>query len=903
MSPNTFLRWLSQVKRFPLRWKQTPNTRTLKYVIRPQLEGLEERLVPAAPYTPAQIRAAYGVDQIKFGAGTVGNGAGQTIGIAVIGTDSTLASDLQHFDTTVYPSGENDSQLLDTFAKDASGKYTDTGPVTGSTKPWLDILQDQNWLDQNPNQTIPPGTPQTDLEAAEDVEWAHVIAPMANILLVETGDIAVGAGYAAKQSQLGVSVVAVSSSHHPYIDPSEYTQPGVTFVAITGDTGTSINSALVGFSNNNYPASTPDVIAVGGTTLTLNADGSYGSETGWGFASPNRFLTSGTASYSPAPSWTSTAGGFSGTYETAPVGGPINPRAIWTTTVTSSDTLGRNDLGLEISATWTASPSNSPDAQYVIFDNGAPVQTVLVNQQLAPTGTTGTQNSRTATFQELCALSGKETPTTSGPLLQVGDIITIVLQGQSIGNISDGKLVADAIGIGPDDASGGGISDDPFQPDFQAGLVIHDGSSVISSGGRRSTPDVAFDGDYVNSPVVIYSDGTMRQGAGTSLGAPCWGALIAIADQGLATVGRGPMDTATALAGLYSLPSSDFHDETSGYNGFSAGPGYDLVTGLGSPVANQLLPDLDKAIVTHFQISGPTGATAGVAVKETVTALNAYGNVVSTYTGTVHFTSSDASASLPGDYTFLASDEGSHTFTFTLQSLGPQNVTATDTSIGGLTGKGLVYTAKASLPSAQLATVAYELTHSYQYYYTFVAGAYEQYLSRVPSLSEANGWVVDMQNGLSDEQLQAGFIGSAEYISDHGGAGAGWVIGMYQNLLGRTPAAAEVAGWVQALANGWTTNAVAYGFAASVEAESDRVTADYKTYLNRVPAQAEVQGWVNDFERGLSNETVIGGFVGSLEYYDKNGGGPSAWLDAAYVGLFGGHADLGAFQSWMPVLL
>ena len=56
------------------------------------------------------------------------------------------------------------------------------------------------------------------------------------------------------------------------------------------------------------------------------------------------------------------------------------------------------------------------------------------------------------------------------------------------------------------------------------------------------------------------------------------------------------MSTATALAGLYSLPSYDFHDETSGYNGYSAGPGYDLVTGLGSPVANQLIPALDNTV-------------------------------------------------------------------------------------------------------------------------------------------------------------------------------------------------------------------------------------------------------------------------------------------------------------------
>jgi subtilase family serine protease len=786
--------------------------------------------------------------------------------------------------------------LLDTF-----GSYN--GPVAGSTKPWFDIVQDTNT--QFPPTTATSGED----EAADlDVEWAHAMAPMANILEVQCGSNQSGSAFAGtlqmSQPQLGISVIASSSYLFPVFHSQDYADQNVTYVNITGDTGASINSEQVGLTNDNYPASSPLVVAVGGTTLTLNADGSYGSETGWGFAGPNRFLTANTASYQAGfgqfgqDYWFPTSGGFSNPYyRDISNGNPGRDTATWTTTVTASDTLGRNDSGLEISATWPAGSSNATNAKYLVYDNGALIDTVSVNQRLAPTGTTGTLNSRTATFQELCALTE----------VAVGDTITVVLDSQN----ANGDVFADAIGLGPDDASGGGFSNEA-QPSYQAGLVIHNGTSIISSGGNRTNPDVAFDGDYVNSPVQYYDQGSVllgasntaiRQGAGTSLGAPCWAGLIAIADQGLALAGQGPMNTAQALAGLYSLPSQDFHDETSGYNGYSAGPGYDLVTGLGSPIANQLLPDLDKAIVTHFQISGYTGVTTGLRVAETVTALNAYGNVVPSYTGTVHFTSSDASASLPGDYTFLASDGGSHTFSFTMQSSGPQYVTVTDTSNGEVTGKGLVYTVKASSPSAQLPTVAYELTHSYQYYYTFVAGAYEHYLGRVPSLSEANGWITDMQQGLSDEWVEALFIGSTEYIADHGGAGAGWVTGMYENLLGRVPAQSEVNQWVADIHAGLSTTSVAYGFSASVERETDRVTADYTTYLNRVPGQSEVQGWVNDFEQGLSNETVIAGFVGSLEFYGKNGGGPSAWLDAAYVGLFGVHADLVAFASWMPALL
>ena len=48
------------------------------------------------------------------------------------------------------------------------------------------------------------------------------------------------------------------------------------------------------------------------------------------------------------------------------------------------------------------------------------------------------------------------------------------------------------------------------------------------------------------------------------------------------------------MSALYGLPAAEFHDITSGSSGqFSAGPGYDLVTGRGSPVANVLIPALD----------------------------------------------------------------------------------------------------------------------------------------------------------------------------------------------------------------------------------------------------------------------------------------------------------------------
>ena len=75
-------------------------------------------------------------------------------------------------------------------------------------------------------------------------------------------------------------------------------------------------------------------------------------------------------------------------------------------------------------------------------------------------------------------------------------------------------------------------------------------------------------------------------------------------------------------------------------------------------------------------------------LRVTVTAMDAYGNTATGYTGTVHFTSTDGAAVLPADYTFTAGDAGVHTFTTASPSRPPaaETVTATDTVNGTITG-------------------------------------------------------------------------------------------------------------------------------------------------------------------------------------------------------------------------
>ncbi|MCW3996390.1 MAG: hypothetical protein NWE98_09640, partial [Candidatus Bathyarchaeota archaeon] len=91
--------------------------------------------------------------------------------------------------------------------------------------------------------------------------------------------------------------------------------------------------------------------------------------------------------------------------------------------------------------------------------------------------------------------------------------------------------------------------------------------------------------------------------------------------------------------------------------------------------------------VTHFVVSGyPDSTTAGEAHDFTVTAKDEFGNTITGYTGTVHFTSSDGQATLPADYTFTSEDAGVHTFSATLKTAGTQSITATDRDNSDITG-------------------------------------------------------------------------------------------------------------------------------------------------------------------------------------------------------------------------
>ena len=160
--------------------------------------------------------------------------------------------------------------------------------------------------------------------------------------------------------------------------------------------------------------------------------------------------------------------------------------------------------------------------------------------------------------------------------------------------------------------SGGGYAAFEGEPNFQTN------SSSIGLTNSRLSPDVAFDANPY-SGVAIYDSferaSPWVQVGGTSLGSPAWAGIVALADQ----QGGVSLDTYQVQTTLYNTLSnsttykSAFHDVTRGSNGYPAASGYDLVTGLGTPIANNLVPLLAKtsvsAVIPSNFISGSgTGA-------------------------------------------------------------------------------------------------------------------------------------------------------------------------------------------------------------------------------------------------------------------------------------------------------
>jgi len=254
-------------------------------------------------------------------------------------------------------------------------------------------------------------------------------------------------------------------------------------------------------------------------------------------------------------------------------------------------------LGSIISQSWGSSEVTLKDSagQQEIQQWDAFYKQATTQQGMTFFGSSGDNGSTDYTDLNETQLS--TTPTTSFP---TDDPWVTSTGGTTLQRTQTGSGFSEIAWNDSGGASGGGFSSFFSTPSYQQSLP----SSVQQLlNHRRGVPDVAADADP-KTALAVYSQGWQLIG-GTSATAPLWAAIAAVANQ-KAGHPLGFLNTA-----LYKLASSatytrDFHDITQGNNsvqmdgttvpGYNAAPGWDPVTGLGSPDAENLIPDLIAAI-------------------------------------------------------------------------------------------------------------------------------------------------------------------------------------------------------------------------------------------------------------------------------------------------------------------
>ncbi len=238
-----------------------------------------------AYYTPAQIRAAYGLD--KLGAAGLSNrgayqGSGQTIAIITAFHNPNIANDLAVFSQKFGLAACSVQSISPSAAMPLPRAAAGSGCAFSVVYAGASGLMATQ---------VPAANLSWKTESSLDVEWAHAIAPMARIILVEAAS-AGGAdlmGAITLAGRLGASVVSMSFGSAEYAGQGAYdtvfSAPGVTYVAASGDNGRGVS----------WPAVSSQVLAVGGSTLTYSAG--TRSETAW--------LGSGggISSFNAAPAW------------------------------------------------------------------------------------------------------------------------------------------------------------------------------------------------------------------------------------------------------------------------------------------------------------------------------------------------------------------------------------------------------------------------------------------------------------------------------------------------------------------------------------------------------------------------------------------------------------------------
>jgi len=227
------------------------------------------------------------------------------------------------------------------------------------------------------------------------------------------------------------------------------------------------------------------------------------------------------------------------------------------------------------------------------------------------------------------------------------------------------------------------------------GAVTLTATDTVTASTKGSTIITVAPGAVAKFSIVTYpASNTTASGTANTIAVQALDSLNHVVTSYTGTVTFTSSDPQATLPANFTFTSSQGGSGTFWYSTTLRTVGAQTVTvkDVGSPSLTGTL-SLNVTVGTAKTLTvtaAPASSAAGATTTVTVTAKDAGGNTVTGYVGTVAFTSTDGAATLPGNYTFVAGDNGTHSFSATLRTVGGRTITATDTVTSTIKGSGSV---------------------------------------------------------------------------------------------------------------------------------------------------------------------------------------------------------------------
>ncbi len=386
------------------------------------------------------------------------------------------------------------------------------------------------------------------------------------------------------------------------------------------------------------------------------------------------------------------------------------------------------------------------------------------------------------------------------------------------------------------------------------------------------------------------------------------------------TVQFSSSDSAAGLPSDYTFRAADRGVHTFSVTLKTAGPQTVTATDrMTAAIMGTAQVTVTPAAASHLLVTAPTSGTAGAAFPVTVTALDAYNNVATGYGGTVHFTSSDSTATLPTDYPFTAADQGVHTFTVTLILSGSQTITATDRATNSITGVATltvnvlppVVTGMSPTWSAPAGGTVVTITGTNLYdvslstfgmltpssFTVNSSGTQITFIAPPGHGQDDNPFGIDINYPFISVVNSAGSSFAGHFCYS---ANAAFVDEVYHDLLHRPADPSGLQNWTNQLYQGASRNQVVQAILGSNEYVTDLVSGWYSTYLQRTAGPADLNIFVPVLQnRTMTNEQVQTAILSSPEYYARRANGSDqGFLSALYLDVLGRSAGAADFAAW-----